>query len=511
MTGGTVPRRAAALLALLWLAGCRDLTPPKTPEGSVLLPSAPAHVFSALADTLQLRPLAFDDRGWLAVDARFSFASSDTSVARVSPRGLVRAVGNGSALVVAAVQGRAAAGSLSVVVRQKADSLAVALSDTSSILTLDAGDPVPLVCQAWDHNRMPLQFPLPVESATGVVPAGSCDGLPALRSGLDTLTVAAGSLSVALPLAVALAPVVDVPDAYPVPVDVPPAGQRPWAPTLVRSSRGTLDLYFGNYAPDSTSVIGARGDLARYVSQDGGASFQYDGTMLARDSVPCSPNGDGIENIAIAPRPDGVGYRMFYSSGGFTCYGWQVFSAVSTDERTWTREPGVRLSNGGPLPPDPPAGPYRPTGEGMIIDQLPSGEWRMISGTVVPGSASGKFAITEWRSPDQLAWTYLRTLLTTDDLGPGAERSVYSPTIREFAPGLYRMLFTGDNRDVPGGLSRIYSAVSLDMVHWKVEGVLLQSSTANLYYSSLVDDLLVLIRQNPGVPVYLAMARVEMR
>jgi hypothetical protein len=54
------------------------------------------------------------------------------------------------------------------------------------------------------------------------------------------------------------------------------------------------------------------------------------------------------------------------------------------------------------------------------------------------------------------------------------------------------------------------SLVSIDMVHWQVEGVLLSSATANLFYSSLVDDLLVFVRQDPGVPVYLAMARVAM-
>lgn len=505
-------RQALLGLALLALAGC-DLSAPQTPALTILLPSGSLHRFSALSDSLQLRPFSLTHLSWLKggqAGQEFTFASGDTSVVSVSSTGLIRAVANGSTTVVVRGAGATAAGSLAVVVQQEVDSLAVILADTASILTLDAGSRLPLTCKARDHNGFLLPNAPMVQSHAGLVAGELCSDLSVLHSGLDTLTIAAGSVAITLPLAIALPPTVDVPDGYPVPVDIPPAGQRPWAPTLVRGPQGELDLYFGNYIPDSTSPIGARGDLARYVSRDGGVSFQFDGTMLARDSLPCSPNGDGIENVAIAPRADAPGYRMYYSSGGFTCYGWQVFSAVSTDERTWTKEPGVRLSNGGPLPPAPPAGPYEPTGEGMWVDRLPSGEWRMISGTVVPASGSKKFQITEWRSADQLNWSYLRTLLTTDDVGPDAERSIYSPTIREFAPGLFRMLFTGDNRDVYGGLSRIYSSVSTDMVHWQLEGVLLRSSTSNLFYSSLVDDVLVFIRQDPGVPVYLAMARVQM-
>jgi hypothetical protein len=202
---------------------------------------------------------------------------------------------------------------------------------------------------------------------------------------------------------------------------------------------------------------------------------------------------------------------MYYASGGFTCYGWQVFSAVSGDERAWIRESGVRIGNGGTVPPAPPMTALWPAGEGMVTEQMSSGEWRMIAGTydrVVP--RQDKFQITDWRSSDQLTWSYAGALVTTGQVGVDAHRSVYSPTIREVVPGIFRMIFTGDNLDIPGGRSRLYTAVSLDKLTWQIEGTLLGSSTTDIFYSTLVDNVLVFIRQDLDQPRFLATASVVM-
>lgn len=504
-----LPRLAALLGAGLLLASCLDLAEPRRPTAALTFPDDSLRL-TAVRDSLPLSPTAVDAGGVPLRNPSITFTSLDTAVAVVTAEGVVVARGNGTtALVATAASG--VAGTLTVVVRQEADSLDVRWLAPDPVALLRDTDTLPLACAAWDHNGIPLADPPDLTSRNGVVAPGSCVHRQPAHSGLDTLTIVAGTLAVDVPVAIALAPVTDDLDGYPVPLDIPPAGQRPWAPTLIRNARGDLDLYFGNYLPDSTSPIGARGNLARYVSTDGGASFRWDGEVVQRDTLPCSPAGDGIENIAIAPRADAPGWRMFFAAGGFTCYGWQVFSAVSDDQVAWQREPGVRVSNGGTLPPAAPVGAPWPMGEGMVVDRLPDGAWRMIAGTYEPLTPPvARFEITEWRSDDQLTWSYVRTLLRTTDVGPEAQRSIYSPTIREFAPGLYRMVFTGDNRNQPGGLSRLYSAVSIDMVHWQVEGVLLSSASANLFYSSLVDDLLVFVRQDPGAPVYLAMARVAM-
>ena len=94
-----------------------------------------------------------------------------------------------------------------------------------------------------------------------------------------------------------------------------------------------------------------------------------------------------------------------------------MFSAVSSDERNWTIEPGVRLSNTldgelaevGPIP--------WPVGEGLVVRQLPDGSWRLIVGGMEHVDPwEDKFQIVEWRSTDQLTWVYADTLLTTRQL-----------------------------------------------------------------------------------------------
>ena len=190
---------------------------------------------------------------------------------------------------------------------------------------------------------------------------------------------------------------------------------------------------------------------------------------------------------------------MYYSAGSNDCYGWQVFSATSVDERTWVPEPGVRLSNGGPVPPAAPSTPPWPAGEGMVVDQLPSGGWRMIVSTyehILP--RVDKWQITEWRSLDQVQWNYVGIVLRTDSMPPAGQSSIYSPAIQEVAPGLWRMIFTADNRGMPNARSALWSAVSTDKHQWQVEGELVGAIGSNIYYSALAGDRLVYIRSDVG-------------
>jgi hypothetical protein len=334
-----------------------------------------------------------------------------------------------------------------------------------------------------------------------------------MRSGVDTLYITSGSAKTALPVAVALPAVVTPTLGDYLSVDSMPSGTGPWAPTARRNSQGQLEVYFAAYYHDSAGALLSspyRANLHRLVSSDG-VNFRYDGVVLPHDDSLCALEGTGIENINIVPRADGPGWRMMYAAGSFACYGWQVFSAVSTDERTWVKEGVVRLSNGGTVPPAPSVVPPWPSGEGMVTEQLPSGEWRMIVSTyehITP--AENKFQITEWKSPDQLNWTYAGPLFTTRQMPPEGQRSVYSPTIRKFAPGLWRMVFTADNRDQPGGASYLWSAVSTDEQTWQLEGQLIGSAGSNFLYCSLVDDRLVFMRQDGTLPRRLAIATVLM-
>jgi hypothetical protein len=241
-------------------------------------------------------------------------------------------------------------------------------------------------------------------------------------------------------------------------------------------------------------------------------NFRYDGVALPHDTTTaCSLTGSGIENVEIIPRSDSSGWRLLYAGGSFGCYGWQIFSAVSSDGRTWISEVGIRVSNGGAPPPAERNTPPWPAGEGLVVDQLPTGEWRMIAGTyehLVP--SEDKFQMTEWRSPDQLTWTYVGPVLTTRDLPAEGQRSVYSPTISAIAPGLWRMVFTADNLNTPRGRSRLWSAVSTDREHWQLEGIMLEDGNWDYYYSTVVDNLLVTVRGAQPSSRRLYTATVEM-
>lgn len=509
------PRLGAGLaLASVALLGCIDdaLKSSSVPVSIVTPDSAVLH---SLGQLLPIRFQVLNEMGHEVRGMRPRATVSDTSVVTIGTGtptdSSVTLLSHRNGVATLTLELGALRREVGLRVEQVADSLEVTWPDTLPIRSAPRLAPLPLQCVARDRNGYLIAGSPAVQSAHGMVGGSDCAGLVAIHSGFDTLMVRSGPVLAQVPLILALRAEVVLPLGQPVPVDSLPAGLTPWAPTLIRNSQGGLDLYFSGNSFDSTAPMRVRGNLLRVVSTDGGGSFQYDGVALGRDSAPCSPNGDGIENVAVLPRSDARGWRMYYASGGFTCYGWQVFSAVASDERQWVKEPGVRISNGGTVPPAAPVSAPWPSGEGMQVEQLPSGEWRMIAGTyenITP--REDKFQITEWRSADQLTWSYHGVVLTTTAVGPEAERSIYSPTIREFTPGLFRMIFTGDNLNQPGGRSRLYSAVSVDKTAWQVEGVFMASLNADLYYSSLVDDLLVFIRHDIGQPLFLAITSVSM-
>jgi hypothetical protein len=129
----------------------------------------------------------------------------------------------------------------------------------------------------------------------------------------------------------------------------------------------------------------------------------------------------------------------------------------------------------------------------MVIDQLNDGRWRIIAGSFdrVTPAPNAQWQIGEWTSSDQVVWAYSGVVLGTQQMPPEAQGSVYSPTISQIAPGLYRMYFTGDNRRLSATpVSALWTAVSTDKQRWQIEGQLLGAPGTNLYYATMVDDKL---------------------
>ena len=464
--------------------------------------------FSAIGDVVTVEVRVIDSDGNRVNPGGFTLRSLDGSVARVINGNMVQSTGNGFTVLVATRGDRA--DSLSITVSQATDTLLVLPAGPGPVAMVASDGLLSISCRVFDANGQLIVLPVLVASATGLVGGTGCSQLVAHSSGFDTLTVTAGGYVTRLPLAIAIRPTLASNPNDPFPVDSLPVGLKPWAPTLYRAPSGELELYFAGYRTAPEAAKGSLGDLHRLASFDG-LAFRYDGIALRRATALCHPQGTGIENLAIVPRQESPGWRMFYAAGGYDCYGWQVFSAVSPDGHVWSKEAGVRVSNGGALPPAPPYDPPWPAGEGLVIDRLPSGESRMLVGGYEHASPrENRFQIIEWTSQNQLDWTYVGPVLTTRQVGPGANRSIYSPSVVILAPGLYRMFFTGDNLKDPGGRSRIYTAVSLDYREWQVEGVLVGDARTDYYYSTVDRDLLVFIRDPLAQPRMLGSVRVQM-
>jgi hypothetical protein len=346
-----------------------------------------------------------------------------------------------------------------------------------------AGAPLSLACAIERADGGREEVPAAQVTSLHGSMSGTCAAVAIRRSAVDTLEITTGGLRTLLPVAVALP--AEIPSGpLPTPLFMDSVlGGVPWAPTLHRAEDGSVELYLGVIAGWKESLVRLRADAQNF--------FHVETTIFTPSADDCDRFGTGFEHVAVIPRAEAPGWRMLFVGGG-PCSGWTIYSAVSPDAREWTMEPGQRISNG--------AERMWSQGEGIEVNHLPGGEWQMITGGIVP-STEGKgnvYEILEWRSPDQLTWSYAGKAIGLEDMPDGANGTVYSPTIREFAPGLYRMIFGADNRDGPGpNRSALWSAVSEDMKHWQVEGELLGAPGANLYYATLLDDLLVTIQ---GVP-----------
>lgn len=454
--------------------------------------------FVALGETQQVGAIAVDSLGFQVSGPVLGLNVLDPTVAQQVDSQTVKSMGNGNTLLRFTVAGLPA--QIPVVVSQVPASIEASAAWQTRILSTPAGAPVPISCSVRDRNGISMTVSPQVQSPRGLVSGVGCAGTVAFHSGVDTLTVSYGALSTEVPLTLAVAPQVNGPTGSFATLDsFPSDGPQPWAPTLRTRADGTIELYFAVYSAKQDSTGYTRANLHRYVSHDGGATFQYDGVALQHDTAICDPQGQGIENVVVLPRSDGPGYRMLFAAGSNTCYGWEVFSAVSTDGITWTKEPGVRLGNGntGPKGGGSPYPPY-PVGEGMYAYQVGS-EWRLLVGTqahVTP--PVNKWQIAEWRSTDEISWTYQGVILGTSQMPAAGQGSVYSPTVAAIAPGLWRMFFTADNRGSSSATSSVWSAVSTDLESWQVEGPVLGASGSNLYYATLAAGRLVYVRQDAG-------------
>ena len=137
----------SAALTWAWACGGDVTEPPSDPSRPTTVTVSPATPeLTALGETLQLRAEVRDQRGNTISGATVTWTSTRTSVATVSRSGLVTAVGNGTATIIATAG--AISGTRMVTVAQQVS--AVNITPDSSIVLRDAT--LQLTAEATDAN-----------------------------------------------------------------------------------------------------------------------------------------------------------------------------------------------------------------------------------------------------------------------------------------------------------------------------------------------------------------------
>jgi len=464
--------------------------------------------FSSLGSSQSLRLVVVDSGGTPLSDqgSILPVGISDTTVAKVTAPTVVQAVGNGTSVYSFSAAGLQS--NVVIVVRQVGVALQVSGIASDTILRPSLGDSLKFQCISVDSNgHLVPPALIAVGAVNGTVAGNTCASLRAVHSGVDTLLFNAGGATQRVALRSALVPTVSSRTGQFVNITGGTLGD-PWAPSADLAPDGTIELYLGDYVLD-TGTARNRSSLVRLLSTDG-VNFTWDTTMVGYDTVDVyTDDGRGVENTVVFPDAHGNGWRMLYSGGGDST-GWQVYGATSPDRRHWTKA-GVVIGNGYP-------NPVRPSGEGMVVDQLPDGSWRLVMGSFPPSpNPLTQWAVTVWKSTDQVTWTYETTWISPQNLPPVGVRAAYSPSVRQIGPSMWRVLFTADQLNgapnpslVNNGQSGVWSAVSSDLVNWTVEGLLVGATNTNLYYTALAGNRLYFVRTDLGQSNRLATVQVSM-
>ena len=158
---------------------------------------------AALDDTVRLVAEVVDENGHPVENAGITWSSSDEAVATVDAAGLVTAVGNGRASIVAASGPAVASASVSVAQRVAE----VRLSSGTGTLTA-LGDTVRLVAEVFDANGHPVAgAPVVWTSGDGSVVTVDVTGLvTAVGNGSATVTAASGTVMESVAVTVAQVP-----------------------------------------------------------------------------------------------------------------------------------------------------------------------------------------------------------------------------------------------------------------------------------------------------------------
>ena len=185
--------------------GCGDsvvVPPPEPPRATTITVNPATAELSALGATVQLTAEVRDQNHQVMAGVAVAWSSSDSSVAIVGGAGLVAAVGNGEAVIAAAVG--SVAGTAAVVVEQEAVAL-LGLPAADTLLWYgDPGDTLRLSAEPVDANRHRVEG-LPIEWSSSLTSVATVDAGGLVRGageGVTTVTAVTDGLRASTELAV---------------------------------------------------------------------------------------------------------------------------------------------------------------------------------------------------------------------------------------------------------------------------------------------------------------------
>ena len=166
--------------------------------GSVVIDPSSATLMS-FSETVQLSATVLDGNGQPVADAAVTWSSSDTSVATVSSQGLVTAVDNGNARIMA--RSGTASASVPVTVMQSAGSVVI---EPSSATLMSFSETVQLSATVLDGNGQPVaDAAVTWSSSDASVATVSNQGLvTAVGNGDARITARSGTASASVPVTV---------------------------------------------------------------------------------------------------------------------------------------------------------------------------------------------------------------------------------------------------------------------------------------------------------------------
>lgn len=341
--------------------------------------AGPDRLVTALGDTVQLAPVAFDALGAQVQNVTFAYASADPTVASINGSGVVTALANGAARVIASASG--VADTVLVTVAQSVASVTMT-PDTLRLAAVGSTGTVTATPRDANGNTVAGAAIAYVATDTTIATVTSGGVVTLVAPGITRITGSVSGKS-------AQTVVIKTPSSVGINVKPASIAVSPAAPTIHVGDTLTLDALMV-YADGSTVPI-----VPQWASsQPGRAPVSATGAVVAQDTgvVTITATDSGVAGrsiVTILPAPVLTGFtfspRVMYGvttspvRASVTVSGYDEGAGISQITATFTGPTGTTQSCTATAPTS-----GKPT----------SGTWDCVL-TIPAGSAAGTWRVTQ--------------------------------------------------------------------------------------------------------------------